>query len=95
MEIVPQLNISLDRLEKPDIEPATPGVQGEGLIHYTKATLRMQSDLGPYCLLMIQHITNPMTSSANDIEMVKSTSAAIMRGLVMRGSRKFCQGVQL
>ena len=29
--------VSSDRLEKPRIEPATPGLQGKWLIHYTTA----------------------------------------------------------
>ena len=31
------LNVSSDRLVKPGIEPATPGLQGKWLIHYTTA----------------------------------------------------------
>ena len=37
METGPRLKVSSDRLEKPGIEPATPGLQGKGLIHYTTA----------------------------------------------------------
>ena len=33
----PWLKVSFDRLEKPGIEPATPGLQGKWLIHYTTA----------------------------------------------------------
>ena len=29
------LNVSSDRLVKPGIEPATPGLQGKWIIHYT------------------------------------------------------------
>ena len=35
METGPRLKVSSDRLEKPGIEPATPGLQGKWLIHYT------------------------------------------------------------
>ena len=43
METGPRLKVSSDRLEKPGIEPATPGLQGKWLIHYTTAapTLRL------------------------------------------------------
>ena len=37
METGPLLNVSSDRLVKPWIEPATPGLQGKWLIHYTTA----------------------------------------------------------
>ena len=37
MERGPRLKVSSDRLEKPGIEPATPGLQGKWLIHYTTA----------------------------------------------------------
>ena len=37
METGPLLNVSSDRLVKPGIEPATPGLQGKWLIHYTTA----------------------------------------------------------
>ena len=33
----PQLKVSPDRLVKPGIEPATPGLQGKRFIHYTTA----------------------------------------------------------
>ena len=33
----PQLKVSSDRLVKPGIEPATPGLQGKRFIHYTTA----------------------------------------------------------
>ena len=33
----PQLRVSSDRLVKPGIEPATPGLQGKQFIHYTTA----------------------------------------------------------
>ena len=35
METGPQPKLSSDRLEKPGIEPATSGLQGEWFIHYT------------------------------------------------------------
>ena len=34
----PRLKVSSDRLVKPGIEPATPGLQGKRFIHYTTAT---------------------------------------------------------
>ena len=37
METGPRLKVSFDRLEKPGIESATPGLQGKWLIHYTTA----------------------------------------------------------
>ena len=37
METGPRLKVSSDRLEKPGIEPATPGLQGKWLIHYSTA----------------------------------------------------------
>ena len=37
METGPRLKVSSDRLEKLGIEPATPGLQGKWLIHYTTA----------------------------------------------------------
>ena len=37
METGPLLNVSSDRLVKPGIEPATPGLEGKWLIHYTTA----------------------------------------------------------
>ena len=37
METAPRLKVSSDRLVKPGIEPATPGLQGKRLIHYTTA----------------------------------------------------------
>ena len=33
----PRLKVSSDRLVKPGIEPATPGLQGKQFIHYTTA----------------------------------------------------------
>ena len=33
----PRLKVSSDRLVKPGIEPATPGLQGKRFIHYTTA----------------------------------------------------------
>ena len=35
----------MDRLEKPGIEPSIPGLQGEGLIHYTMAVPASTSDM--------------------------------------------------
>ena len=35
METGPQLKFSSDRLVKPGIEPASPGLQGKWFIHYT------------------------------------------------------------
>ena len=37
METGPRLKVSFDRLVEPGIEPATPGLQCERLIHYTTA----------------------------------------------------------
>ena len=37
METGPRLKVSSDRLVKPGIEPATPGLLGKRLIHYTTA----------------------------------------------------------
>ena len=37
MEIGPLLKVSSDRLVKPGIEPATPGLPGKQFIHYTTA----------------------------------------------------------
>ena len=37
METGQRLKVSSDRLVKPGIEPATPGLQGKRLIHYTTA----------------------------------------------------------
>ena len=37
METEPGLKVSFERLVKPGIEPATPGLQGEGFIHDTMA----------------------------------------------------------
>ena len=38
MGTAPQPKVSSDRLEMPEIEPATPGLQGEWFIRYTTAT---------------------------------------------------------
>ena len=46
METGPQLKVSSDRLEKPGIEPATPGLQGKWLIHYTTAAPGPQGMVG-------------------------------------------------
>ena len=40
-----QLKVSSDRLVKPGIEPAIPGLQGKRFIHYTVAALLLTS----YC----------------------------------------------
>ena len=37
METGPQVKVSSDRLVKPGIEPATPGLQGKRFTHYTTA----------------------------------------------------------
>ena len=37
METGPLLKVSSDRLVKPGIEPATPGLQGKWFIHHTTA----------------------------------------------------------
>ena len=37
METGPRLKVTSDRLKKPEIEPATPGLQGKWSIHYTTA----------------------------------------------------------
>ena len=37
METGPRLKVSSDRMVKPGIEPATPGLQGKWFIHYTTA----------------------------------------------------------
>ena len=37
METGPWLKVSFDRLVKPGIEPATPGLQGKRFIYYTTA----------------------------------------------------------
>ena len=37
MEMEPRLKVSSDRQEKPETEPATPGLQGEWFIHCTGA----------------------------------------------------------
>ena len=37
METGPRLKVSSDRLVKPGIEPATPGLQGKRFIYYTMA----------------------------------------------------------
>ena len=39
IETGPRLNVSSDRLVKPGIEPATPGLQGKWFIHYTRLPL--------------------------------------------------------
>ena len=42
METGPRLKVSSDRLLKPGIEPATPGLQGKRFIHYTTAAPRIE-----------------------------------------------------
>ena len=37
METGPRLKVFSDRLVKPGIEPATPGLQGKWFVHYTTA----------------------------------------------------------
>ena len=37
METEPRFKVSFDRLVKPGVEPATPGLQGKWFIHYTTA----------------------------------------------------------
>ena len=37
MEMEPMLKVSSNRLVRPGIEPATPGLQGTQIIHYTTA----------------------------------------------------------
>ena len=37
METGPQPKVSSDRLAKPGVEPATPGLQGKRFIHYATA----------------------------------------------------------
>ena len=39
METEPRLKVSSDRLVKPGIEPATPGLQGKRFIHYTTGAI--------------------------------------------------------
>ena len=41
METGPQLKVSSDRLMKPGIEPATPGLQGKGLSTTPQRLLRV------------------------------------------------------
>ena len=47
METGPRLKVSSDRLVKPGIEPATPGLQDKRFIHYTTAaptSMRIQRE---------------------------------------------------
>ena len=44
----PQLKVSSDKLVKPRVEPATPGLQGEWFIHYTTAAPMFDFDLFLY-----------------------------------------------
>ena len=39
----PRLKVSSDRLVKPGIEPAIPGLQGQRFIHYTTAASKKTS----------------------------------------------------
>ena len=48
----PQLKVSSDRLVKQEIEPGTPGFQGEEFIHYTAAAPVFLLDLRPYYINM-------------------------------------------
>ena len=43
METGPLLKASSDRLVKPGIEPATPGLKGKRFIHYTTAATLLQT----------------------------------------------------
>ena len=47
----PRLKVSSDRLVKPGIEPATPGLQGKRFIHNTTAAPMAVSDC---CLLVLE-----------------------------------------
>ena len=47
MEMGPKHVVLSDRLLKPGVEPATPGLQGEWFIHYTTAAPVLM-DLRPY-----------------------------------------------
>ena len=44
METEPQLIVSFNRLEKPGIEPATPGLQKERFIHFSMVAPRKDWD---------------------------------------------------
>ena len=57
METGPWLKVSSDRLEKPGIEPATPGLQGKRLIHYTTAAPKKKSVFG-YTLFVTKVLYN-------------------------------------
>ena len=48
METGPRLQVSSDRLVKPGIEPATPGLQGKRFIHYITAA-PTPTAIGPAC----------------------------------------------
>ena len=45
METRSQLKVSSDRLEKPEIEPATLGLQGKWFIYYTTAVSNICLDM--------------------------------------------------
>ena len=47
METGPGLKVSSDRLVKPGIEPATPGLQGKLFIHYTTAAPTLVKECVP------------------------------------------------
>ena len=44
----PQVKVSSERLEKPGIEPTTPGLQGEYLNHYTTEASRKGDCISPF-----------------------------------------------
>ena len=44
METRPRIKVTSDRLVKPGIKPATPGLQGKWFIHYT--TVAPRADIG-------------------------------------------------
>ena len=48
----PQLKVSSDRLVKPEIEPANPGLQGQGFIHFTTAAPLVLMSLRPHYINM-------------------------------------------
>ena len=50
MEIGPQLEVSSNRLEKPGIQPVTPGLHGEQFIHYITVSPRIISAIGSFSL---------------------------------------------
>ena len=58
METVPWLKVSSDRLVKPGIEPATPGLQGKWFIHHTTATPISQSVIFAEVTVHHVHVLN-------------------------------------